>query len=63
MHPCSLKFKDKEKEEGGELYSRVSVAPVPDPLRLRKSGSARNQTQTSGSVARNSDHYTTEVVM
>jgi hypothetical protein len=29
---------------------------VPDPLLLRKSGSAGNLTQTSGSVARNSDH-------
>jgi hypothetical protein len=36
---------------------------VPDPLLLRKSGSARNRTQTSGSVARNSDHQTTEVVL
>jgi hypothetical protein len=26
------------------------VNPVPDPLLLRKSGSARNQTQTSGYV-------------
>jgi hypothetical protein len=31
--------------------------PVPDPLLLRKSGSAKNRTQTSGSVARNSDRY------
>jgi hypothetical protein len=29
---------------------------VPDPLLLRKSGSAGNQTRTYGSVARNSDH-------
>jgi hypothetical protein len=28
------------------------VDPVPDPLLLRKSGSARNRTRTSGSVAR-----------
>jgi hypothetical protein len=27
------------------------VDPVPDPLLLRKSGSARNRTWTSGSVA------------
>jgi hypothetical protein len=27
------------------------VDPVPDPLLLRKSGSAGNRTQTSGSVA------------
>jgi hypothetical protein len=31
------------------------VDPVPDPLLLTKSGSARNRTRTSGSVARNSD--------
>jgi hypothetical protein len=38
------------------------VGPVPDPLLLRKSGSAGNRTRTSGSVARNSDHYTIEAV-
>jgi hypothetical protein len=32
------------------------VDPVPDPLLLRKSGSAGNWTRTSGSVARKSDH-------
>jgi hypothetical protein len=37
------------------------VDPVPDPLLLRKSRSAGNRTRTSGSVARNSDHLTTEV--
>jgi hypothetical protein len=36
------------------------VGPVPDPLVLRKSGSAGNRTRTSVSVARNSDHWTTE---
>jgi hypothetical protein len=35
---------------------------VLDPLLLRNSGSARNRTRTSGSVNRNSDHYTTEAV-
>jgi hypothetical protein len=35
---------------------------VPDPLLLRKSGSVGNRTLTSGSVARNSDHQTTDVV-
>jgi hypothetical protein len=35
---------------------------VPDPLLLRKCGSALNRAQTSGSVAKNSDHWTTEVV-
>jgi hypothetical protein len=38
------------------------VHPVPDPLLLRKSGSAGNRTQASGSVARNYDHETTEAV-
>jgi hypothetical protein len=33
------------------LYWRGWVDPVPDPLLLRKSGSAGNRTQTSGSVA------------
>jgi hypothetical protein len=32
------------------LYSRGLVDSVPDPLLLRKSGSAGNRTQTSGSV-------------
>jgi hypothetical protein len=39
------------------------VDPVPDPLLLRKSGNAGNRTRTSGSVAKNSDHYTTEAVI
>jgi hypothetical protein len=38
------------------------VDPVPDPLLLRKSGTAGNRTRTSVSVARNSDHKTTEAV-
>jgi hypothetical protein len=38
------------------------VDPIPDPLLLRKPGSTRNWTQTSGSVARYSDHQTTEEV-
>jgi hypothetical protein len=37
-----------------QLYSRVD--PVPDPLLIRKSGRAWNQTRTSGSVASNSDY-------
>jgi hypothetical protein len=45
-----------------QLYSRGWVDPAPDPLLLRKCGSAGNRTRISGSVARNSDHYTTEVV-
>jgi hypothetical protein len=39
------------------------VDHIPDPLLLRKSGSAGNRTQTSGSVARNSNHWTTEAVI
>jgi hypothetical protein len=45
-----------------QLYSRGWVDPVADPLLLRKSGNAGNRTQTSGSVARDSDHQTTEAV-
>jgi hypothetical protein len=46
-----------------QLYSQGWVDPIPDPPLLRKSGSTGNQTQTSGSVARNSDHYTTEAAI
>jgi hypothetical protein len=45
-----------------QLYSGGWVNPVPDPLLLRKSGSAGSRTRTSGSVARNSDHKTTKAV-
>jgi hypothetical protein len=45
-----------------QLYSRGLVDPVPDPRLLRKSGIPGNRTRTSGSVARNSDHWTTEAV-
>jgi hypothetical protein len=38
------------------------VDPVPDPLLLRKSGISGNRTRTSGSVARNFVHKTTEAV-
>jgi hypothetical protein len=38
------------------------VDPVPEPQLLRKSGSAGNRTRTSGSVARKSDHWTTDAV-
>jgi hypothetical protein len=38
------------------------VDPVPHPLLLRISGSAGNRTRTSGSVAMNCDHSTTEAV-
>jgi hypothetical protein len=40
-----------------QLYSQGWVDPVPDPL-LFFSGSARNRTRASGSVAKNSDHKT-----
>jgi hypothetical protein len=39
-----------------QLYSRGLVDPDPDPLLVRKTGSAGNRTRTSGSVARSSDH-------
>jgi hypothetical protein len=45
-----------------QLSSRGWVGPVPDPLLVRKSGSAGNRARTSGSVARKSDHKTTEEV-
>jgi hypothetical protein len=38
------------------------VDPVPDPLLLRKSGSAGIRTRISGPVARNSNHQPTEAV-
>jgi hypothetical protein len=43
-------------ETAPQLSSWGWVDPVPDPLLLRKSGSAGNRNRTSGSVARNSDH-------
>jgi hypothetical protein len=39
-----------------QLYSRGSADPVPDPVVLRKSGSAGNRTRTSEFVAKNSGH-------
>jgi hypothetical protein len=39
-----------------QLCSRDCVVTAPDPLLLRKCGSAGNRTRTSGSVARNSGH-------
>jgi hypothetical protein len=45
-----------------QLYSWGWVDSVPDSLVFRKFGSARNRTRTSGSVARNSEHQTTEAV-
>jgi hypothetical protein len=45
-----------------QLYSQGWMCAVPDPLLVIKSRSAQNQTRTSGSVARNSDHWITEAV-
>jgi hypothetical protein len=45
------------------FYSRGWVDSVPDPLLLRKSGSAGNRSRTSGPVDRNSDHWTTEAAI
>jgi hypothetical protein len=39
-----------------QLYSQIWVDPIQDPLLLRKSGSTRNRTRTSRSVARNPVH-------
>jgi hypothetical protein len=46
-----------------QLYSRGWVDPVPDPLLLRRCGSAGNRTRVSGSVAKNSDHYIIEAII
>jgi hypothetical protein len=46
-----------------QLYARGWVDPVPDPLLLRKSGSAGKRTRTSGSVASNSDHKSGHIRM
>jgi hypothetical protein len=55
-----LRFLDRSRyyffQVAPYLYSRGWVDFVPDPLFLRKSGSARNWTRISGSVARNFDH-------
>jgi hypothetical protein len=45
-----------------QLYTRGWVDPVPEPLLLRKFGRAGNRTWISGTVARNSDQYTSEAV-
>jgi hypothetical protein len=54
----NLGFLDRSRyvffQAAPQLYSRGWVGPVPDPLLLRKSGSAGNRTGISGSVARNS---------
>jgi hypothetical protein len=62
----NLGFVDRSRyfffQAAPQLYSRAWADPVPDPLLLRKSGSTGNRIRTSGSVARNSDHYVTEIV-
>jgi hypothetical protein len=62
----NLDFLDRSRyffsQVAPQLHSRGWVNPVPGPVLLRKCGSAENRTRTSGSVARNSDHYTTEAV-
>jgi hypothetical protein len=65
-HGWTLCFLDQVTSiffQAAQLYSRGWVDVVPDTLHLRKSGNARNRIRTSGSVARNSDHWTTEVVL
>jgi hypothetical protein len=61
-----IRFLDRSRyyffQVATQLYSRGWVDPVPDPLLLRKSGSEGNRTRTTESVARNSDHWTTEAV-
>jgi hypothetical protein len=62
---CILGFLDRSRyfffQVAPQLYSRGCADPVPDLL-LRKSGNAGNRKRTSGSAARNYDHYTTEAV-
>jgi hypothetical protein len=67
---CGLRLSLGQRNGTLRPYSRLSrpkpllflpssssvVDAIPDPLLLRKSGSAGNRTRTSGSVARNSDH-------
>jgi hypothetical protein len=59
-HGRVLGFLDRSRcfffQAAPHLYSRGWVDPFPDPLLLRKSGSAGNRTRSSGSVARNSAH-------
>jgi hypothetical protein len=59
---CNFYFLDRSCyfffQVAPQLYSRGWVDPVADPLLVRKSGNAGNWTLTSGSEARNFDHYT-----
>jgi hypothetical protein len=60
LYDSILGFLDRSRysffQVAPQLYSRGRVDLVPDPILLRKSGSAGNLTRSSGSVARNSDH-------
>jgi hypothetical protein len=62
MHPYGhiLIFLDRSRyfffQAARKLYSRGSVDPVPDPLLLKRYGSAENRTRTSKCVAKNTDH-------
>jgi hypothetical protein len=66
--PCGriLGFLDRSRyfifQVAPQLYSRGWVGLVLDPLLLRKCSSAGNRTRASGSLGRNSDHYTTEAI-
>jgi hypothetical protein len=59
-HGRILGFLDRSRycffQVAPQLYSRGWMVLVPDPLLLRKSGSAGNRTRSSGSVASNSNH-------
>jgi hypothetical protein len=62
----NLHFLDRSRyfffQVAPQLYSRGWVDLVPDPRLLWICGSAGNRARTSGSVARKSDHWTTEAV-
>jgi hypothetical protein len=66
-HSHILDFLDRSRyfsfQIAPQLCSQGWVDPVPDPLLLRKFGSARKRTRTSGSGGRNSYHKTTEGVL
>jgi hypothetical protein len=61
LRPCSRLSRQEPRpffffQIAPQLYSWGWVGLVPDPLLLRKSGSAGNRTRTLGSVVRNSDY-------
>jgi hypothetical protein len=65
-HGRNLDFLDRSRyfflTTCSSIVLRRLSGPRPDPLLLRKSGSAGNRARISGSVARNSDNWTTEAV-